>query len=112
MKPYCSSIIITSVLRGKIAKSNLEPSNGGKGIRLKKARITFQKITSIESSKNIEPTDPEIMPETALQSLKLLIIATLTELGIVIMRAISAKTSAIKMFDPGPPSATNTGPHF
>lgn len=103
---------MTSVLTGKTAKSSFEPSKGGKGIRLKKARITFQKTTSIEISKKIEPIDPEIIEETAPQSLKFLIMAILTETGIVIIFAIKAKNSAIKILDPGPPRATKAGPHF
>ena len=81
-------------------------------MRLKKAKITFQKITSIEISKKMDPTEPDIKVETFAQLLKLWIISSLTEAGIVIIRAIIAKTKAIKMFDPGPPRATKAGPHF
>jgi len=112
IKPYCSSMIITSVLTGKTANKSFEPSNGGNGIRLKKAKITFQKIIKIEISKKIDPIDPDINAETADQLLKLLIIAILTDAGIAIVLAQKAKISAIKIFEPGPPSATRAGPHF
>ena len=112
MKPYCSNIISSSVRSGKIAKRSFEPSKGGKGIRLKKAKITFQKMTSKESSKTIVLIEPAIRPETTDQSLKCLIISNLRAVETGVILAIKAKTRAIKMFEPGPPRATSAGPHF
>ena len=114
INPYCSIIIITSVLKLKMAKSNFEPSSGGKGIRLKKAKSTFQKIIIIRMAKNIEPNDPETAAEICSQDVDLtpIIIAAFTAVEMKIILAIIAAASAIKIFDTGPPSATIRGPHF
>lgn len=113
-KPYCSNIIITSVLTGNIAKRSLEPSKGGKGIRLKKAKITFQKITIINMEKKMELSDPETAAESSIQSLRAtaIMIAVLTPVDSVKSLAIKAAPRAIAIFDPGPPKATSAGPHF
>jgi len=59
MKPYCSIIIIFSVLIGKKVKSIFDPSKGGNGMRLKNAKSTFQKITIMSKAKNMEPNEFE-----------------------------------------------------
>ena len=112
MKPNCSNIAIVSIFTGKIANNSLEPSNGGMGIRLKKANKTFQKITITHSSKNIDPSDPAITPATLPQLLKLAIMSSLAATGIVIILARTAKITAINIFEPGPANATAAGPHF
>ena len=58
--PNCSKSTIVSDLTGIIENKILEPSKGGIGIKLKKARITFQKTIIIKNTKAIAPTEPEI----------------------------------------------------
>ena len=113
-KPYRSKVIIFSTLIGINVKSIFDPSSGGKGIRLKKANSTFQKIIIIKMAKNIEPNDPETAAEICSQDVNLtpIIMAAFTAVGIKIILAAMAATSAIKIFDPGPPKATKRGPHF
>lgn len=113
-KPYCSNKIITSVLNVKIAKSSFEPSSGGKGMRLKNAKRTFQKIMIIRMAKNIEPKDPETAAEICPHDAALtpIIMAAFTATGMEIIFATIAATSAIEMLAPGPPIATARGPHF
>lgn len=111
-KPNCSMIILVSVRSGRTEKSSFDPSRGGIGIRLKKAKRVFQKTTMIKTSKNIAPNDPGITEETAFQLLKLLIISTLSATGKVINLAEIAKTREITILDTGPARATIAGPHF
>ena len=114
IKPYCSSIIIVSVRIGRKVKSNFEPSSGGNGMRLKNASSTFQKITIMRIAKNIEPIEPEIAAESCSHEVPAIpeIIAILTALEIGINLAMIAATTAIAIFEPGPPKATRAGPHF
>ena len=113
-KPYCSIMIITSVLNVKMAKSSFEPSSGGKGIRLKKASSTFQKIIIIKMAKNIEPNEPETAAEIWLQDAALtpMIMANFTAAGTANILAMMTATIAMEILDPGPPMATSSGPHF
>ena len=46
MKPYCSNIIMVSVLSEMTENKSFDPSSGGIGTRLKKAKMVFQKITT------------------------------------------------------------------
>lgn len=112
--PYCSSMIITSVLTGKIAKSNFEPSSGGNGIRLKKAKITFQSITIINNEKNIEFKEPDTAAESCAQSLWATdtMMAIFTAEESVKSLPTKAAIKAIAMLEAGPPKATRAGPHF
>ena len=114
INPYCSIAIIFSVLIGKNVKSIFDPSSGGKGMRLKNAKSTFQKITIMSRAKNMEPNEFETASETCCQEVpatpKIMALLTATEMGIIF--AITAATSEIKILEPGPPSATISGPHF
>ena len=114
MNPYCSSAIIFSVLIGKNVKRIFDPSSGGNGIKLKKARSTFQKITIKSKAKKMEPTEPETDAEICSQEVvaipKIIAVFTAVEIGMIL--AIIAAKIAIRMFEPGPPRATKAGPHF
>ncbi len=61
IKPNCSSIIIVSVLRRRIAKISFDPSSGGMGIRLKNARNTLIIIIIEKIKKKMEEKDPEML---------------------------------------------------
>ena len=110
--PYCSILIIFSVETEKTEKRIFEPSSGGKGMRLKAAKSTFQKTTMIHTSKKMAAKDPERVVESDDQLLKFDMMAYLVATGTVKIFATNAAASAIRMFDPGPPSATKAGPHF
>lgn len=114
MNPYCSNIIITSVLTGKSVNKSLDPSNGGKGIRLKKAKITFQRIIIIKNEKNMELNEPETAADSSAQSLcaTAIMMAVFTAIESVMNFAIKAAASASTIFETGPPKATRAGPHF
>lgn len=114
IKPYCSNIIMISVLTGNSVKSNFEPSKGGNGIRLKNAKITFQRITIISKEKKMELNDPETAAESSIQSLwaTAIMIADLTAAESVRNLAANAAMRAITILESGPPSATMAGPHF
>lgn len=114
IKPYCSSIIIVSVLMGKKVNKILEPSSGGNGIKLKKASSTFQKITIVIKVKKIPPKEPAIKVESCSQFpiATLTIISPLIEAGKVIIFPRIAAIKARAIFEPGPPRATNIGPNF
>lgn len=111
-KPNCSNITAVSVLILKTKKRILEPSNGGIGMRLKKARMTLMIITTVNNSKRIEPPLPAISA-AALEGLRALeIISFFTACGIKIKPAAMAATKAMMKLDSGPASATKAGPHF
>jgi len=114
INPNCSKKASVSRLIGKMKKSNFEPSNGGMGIRLKTAKRIFQKIITTKRVKTIDPNDPAITKETALQlnETTLLRISSLTAEGMVIILAIMTATKANKIFDNGPAKPTRAGPHF
>lgn len=112
INPNCSNIIIVSVLTLKIANSNFDPSRGGIGIRLKKAKRTFQRITMEKIVKNMEPTEPAITVERTDQFPRFPIISCFKAIGIEINLAAIANTKAMVILDKGPPRATNAGPHF
>lgn len=114
MKPYCSSIAIVPVLMGNTENRSFDPSSGGNGMRLKNAKSTFQKITIMRSAKKIDPNEPETVAEICDHEALLMpvIMAAFTATGTMINFAKTAETSAITMFEAGPPKATIAGPHF
>jgi hypothetical protein len=112
IKPNCSKIILVSVLIGNIEKRSLDPSSGGMGIKLKKAKRVFQNTIIIKISKKIALNEPEITEEIVPQLLKLVIISTLSATGSAINLAAMAKIRAINMLEAGPAKATMAGPHF
>jgi hypothetical protein len=57
MKPNCSRKAMVSTFIEKTLYKILDPSRGGIGIRLKKARRTFQMIIIIIRTKNIAPKE-------------------------------------------------------
>ena len=113
-RPNCSIDANVCGLTGKMKKNSFDPSKGGMGMRLKKAKITFQKTIITIIAKNIEPKELDIKTLSPCQSaiLKLLIILTLTDKGTVIIFPKKAPKKAIIMFEPGPARATQIGPLF
>lgn len=112
--PNCSIDASVCELTGKIKKNNFDPSKGGMGIRLKKAKITFQKTIITSIAKKIEPKELDIKTLNPCQSaiLKLFIMLNFTDKGIVIIFPKRAPKKAMIIFEPGPAKATQIGPLF
>lgn len=86
IKPYCSRIARVLESKGKIEKSSLEPSRGGIGVRLKRARIMFINTITLVISRKLGFISPAKR------------------------RIIMPKMKAITRFEAGPAKATRASP--